>query len=186
MPVRRFAVPGVITLVAVGLLAVLAYGVSSQGASGSIKGLVARGDFPRAPNYGMRLPLLGAHERESLSQLRGKVVLLNVFASWCPPCQAEAPVLEQAQRLLASRGGTVVGVTYLDNASDDRAFVRQYHLTFPVLRDVSGDFIAPYGISGVPDTFVIDRRGRIEAFRYYQLTKQWVDRTLPRILSQAA
>jgi cytochrome c biogenesis protein CcmG/thiol:disulfide interchange protein DsbE len=183
---RRFAVPGIITLVAVGLLAILTYGVSHDGTGSSLTGLVVRGRDPRAPNYAMALPVLGARGRESLADLRGKVVLLNVFSSWCQPCQTEAPVLEWAQRVMASHGGTVVGITYQDNVSDDTKFARQYHLTYPILRDVSGSFVQPYGLSGVPDTYLIDRRGRVLALSDSPITEQWLNRTLPKILGLPA
>ena len=109
---RRFLIPGVVTLVAVGLLAVLAYGVSNDTTSSSIDAMVARGKFPRAPSYDTALPVLASKTRVSLSDLRGKVVLLNVFASWCEPCASEAPVLRQAEHMLVRHDGTVVGVTY--------------------------------------------------------------------------
>jgi len=184
---RRFLIPGVITAVAVGLLAVLAIGISSQGTSSSIPAEVARGDFPRAPRYNLALPLLSSKTaRESLGDLRGKVLLVNVFASWCDPCAAEAPLLERAQQMLAKHDGTVVGVTYEDDPGDDLAFARRYHLTYPILRDVNGDFVQAYGITGVPESFVINRQGRIQALLAYQVSRQWIDQTLPRILAERA
>jgi len=183
---RRFAVPAIITAVAVGLLAVLAFGIANQGTNNSIDGLVARGLYPHAPNATMALPVLGSRSSESLSQFRGKVVLVNVFASWCQPCQAEAPVLRQAQHMLAAHDGTVLGVTYEDNADSDISYMRQYHLSFPVIRDVSGNFAHAFGVSGVPESFVINRAGEIQALRRYQLTTRWVDQTLPKILSNRA
>jgi cytochrome c biogenesis protein CcmG/thiol:disulfide interchange protein DsbE len=111
-------------------------------------------------------------------------VVLNVFASWCDPCKAEAPVLEEAQRRIASRGATILGVTYLDNSSDSEQFVRQEHITYPVIRDVSGSFVRSFGTTGVPETFVIDRRGRVAALRRYQLTSQWLARMLPPVLAE--
>ncbi|MGO9751910.1 MAG: TlpA disulfide reductase family protein [Solirubrobacteraceae bacterium] len=180
---RRFTLPLVLICAALALLALLAFGLVSQGTDSSIDALVARGDYPPVPNYPMALPLLGSTRTESLRDLRGKVVLVNVFASWCVPCAQEAPVLEQAQRMLAARDGTVLGVTYLDNSSDDEAFMREYHLSYPVLRDVSGDFARGLGTTGVPESFVINRSGRIEALRRYQLNSEWVQQTLPRILT---
>jgi len=179
---RRLLVPGLVTLAAVAFLAVIAFGVASQGTSNSIDAQVARGHYPLAPNSTMKLPLLGSDVKEDLADLRGKVVLLNVFASWCAPCAQEAPVLEQAQHLLARHGGTVLGVTYLDNSVDSEAFMRQYHLTYPVLRDVSGSFARALGTTGVPESFVINRSGRIQALIRSQLDSQWVNQTLPRIL----
>jgi cytochrome c biogenesis protein CcmG/thiol:disulfide interchange protein DsbE len=183
---RRHAVPIALSCLAVGLLAVLTYGVSSQGASSSIDGLVASRHYPLAPSSAEALPVLGSSARESLRHFRGRVVLLNVFASWCTPCAQEAPLLESAERMMQRHGGTVLGITYLDNSSDDQAFVHQHHLTYPVLRDVSGSFVRSFGTTGVPESFVIDRFGRIQALRRYQLSTQWIDQTLQRILGARA
>jgi cytochrome c biogenesis protein CcmG, thiol:disulfide interchange protein DsbE len=76
-----------------------------------------------------------------------------------------------------------VGVTYLDNSSSSEQFVRQEHITYPVLRDVSGSFVRSFGTTGVPETFVINRQGHIVALRRYQLDKQWLSQTLPRVLA---
>jgi cytochrome c biogenesis protein CcmG/thiol:disulfide interchange protein DsbE len=183
---RRFLMPGLITLAAVALLAVLASGVADQGTSSSIDAQVARGHYPVAPGLHQQLPLLGVRGKESLAALRGKVVLLNVFASWCPPCAAEAPLLERAQHLLQRHDGTVLGVTYLDAASDSEAFMRQHHLTYPVVRDVNGNFVRSYGVDGVPETFVINRTGHVEALDRLQLSAQWLNQTLPKIVGQSS
>ena len=77
-------------------------------------------------------------------------MVLNVFASWCQPCKAEAPVLDQEQRALANHNATILGVTYLDNSTASEQFVRQEHITYPVLRDVSGNFVRSFGTTGCP------------------------------------
>jgi len=181
---RRFLLPGLVVGAAVLLLALLMFGVSSQGANTSIDALVARGVRPLAPNANMALPVLGSDSTARLADFRGKVVVLNVFASWCDPCQAEAPVLEQAERTIASKDATVLGVTYLDTSSDSEQFVRRWHLTYPVVRDISGNFIRSFGTTGVPETFVIDRQGRIAALRRYQVDSSWLNRTLPPLLAE--
>lgn len=170
---------------AVALVALLAFGVSSQGANTSIDAAVARGSFPAAPNANMPLPVLGSDRRERLDQLRGKVVVVNVFASWCDPCKAEAPALEQEQHQIANHNATILGVTYLDNSDASAQFVRQEHITYPVVRDVNGNFVRSFGTTGVPETFVIDRQGRIAALRRYQVTSQWLEETLPPLLAQS-
>ncbi|MGI8428190.1 MAG: TlpA family protein disulfide reductase [Solirubrobacteraceae bacterium] len=183
---RRFVLPGLVACAAVALLALLAFGVSNQGTDSSIDAAVARGAYPLAPNAGLALPVLGSSRTESIAQLRGQVLVVNVFASWCVPCKAEAPVLESAQRQLAGRGATVLGVTYLDTSGDSEQFVRQQHLTYPVLRDVNGTLVHAFGSTGVPETFVIDRRGRIVAMERFQIAASWLKQTLPRVLAEAS
>ncbi len=181
---RRFVLPGLVVVAAVALLALLAFGVTGQGDGTSIDARVAKGDFPAAPSADMALPLLGSDRKASLASFRGKVVVLNVFASWCDPCRAEAPILASEQRTLAGHDGTILGVTYLDNTVASQQFVRQEHITYPVLRDVSGNFVRSFGTTGVPETFVINRQGRIQALRRYQLNNTWLSQTLRPILAE--
>jgi cytochrome c biogenesis protein CcmG/thiol:disulfide interchange protein DsbE len=183
-PMRRLVIPGVIVAAAIGLLALLAFGVSAQGTNTSLDNALARGLKPASPNAHMALPVLGSAASESLADFRGKIVVLNVFASWCAPCQAEAPILDREQRMLARHNGTILGVTYKDNTGDSEAFVRREHISYPVLRDVTGNFTAPWGVTGVPETFVIDRRGRVVALRRYQLAGNWLSKTLAPLLTQ--
>jgi cytochrome c biogenesis protein CcmG/thiol:disulfide interchange protein DsbE len=125
---------------------------------------------------------LGSSRRESLADFHGKVVIMNVFASWCTPCVAEAPLLERTERRIAHDNATVVGITYQDNSSDSEQFVHQHHITYPVLRDVSGDFVPAFGTTGVPETFVINRSGRIVALRRYPVTSSWLSQALSPLL----
>jgi cytochrome c biogenesis protein CcmG, thiol:disulfide interchange protein DsbE len=184
---RRYLLPAMVVAAAAALLALLAFGVSTQGDNTSIDSQVARGAYPLAPQARMAMPVLGSSLSKSLVDYRGKVVVVNVFASWCDPCKTEAPILERAQRQMAGHNATVLGVTYLDNSSDSEQFVRAEHITYPVLRDVSGNFVRSFGDStGVPETFVIDRRGRITAVRRFQLDSKWLTQTLSRVLATRA
>jgi cytochrome c biogenesis protein CcmG/thiol:disulfide interchange protein DsbE len=91
--------------------------------------------------------------------------VLNTWASWCIPCKEEAPYLEQVWRDNRDRGVVVVGLNAKDLRSDAQRFVNRFDLTFPVVRDGSGDTIQEYGVTGFPETFVLDREGRVvEAF----------------------
>jgi len=183
---RRYALPAVISLIVVALLAVLAFGVSKSGPSNVVAGEVQAGKTPVAPNADMRLALLGTGQRETLRDLRGKVVMVNVFAGWCVACQDEAGILKHAQRVLAQHGGELVGVTYQDSSSDARGYLHTYHLSFPVLLDPGDTFVQPYGVNGVPETFIIGRDGHVVAANPGQLTSKWIDTTLGRVLGTTA
>jgi cytochrome c biogenesis protein CcmG/thiol:disulfide interchange protein DsbE len=184
--VRRFLIPGIVVAVVVALLVLLAFGVSSQKTNSSIDAAVARGAFPVAPNNTVALPNLGTAGTTSLASLHGKVVVLNVFASWCGPCVAEAQVLEREQHRIAGHNATILGVTYLDNTNDSEAFVRRQHVTYPVVRDVNGTFLRSWGVDGVPETFVINRQGKVVALRRYQLAGNWLQQTVARVLQEPA
>ena len=91
--------------------------------------------------------------------------MLNFWASWCGPCKEEAPYLEQVWRQNRHRGLTVVGLDAKDFRRDARSFMRRFDLTFPIVYDGPGKTLSGYGVTGFPETFVIDREGRVvEAF----------------------
>jgi cytochrome c biogenesis protein CcmG/thiol:disulfide interchange protein DsbE len=183
---RKFALPGLITLVAVALLAVLAFGVANDGTSSSLDAEVTSGHFPVAPTARVSLPVLDSGRSESLSSLRGHVVMVDFFAGWCDACQLDAGVVQSAERRLQKVGGTVIGVTFDDSSSDARSYMKRYHLSFPVLRDANGTLASAYGVTAVPETFIINAKGRIVAIRRYQLVQGWVNNTLDRVLANAA
>jgi cytochrome c biogenesis protein CcmG, thiol:disulfide interchange protein DsbE len=130
---------------------------------GSLAKKANRGDRPAAPDF--TLERLDEEGELQLSSLQGKAVVLNFWASWCQPCKEEAPVLEEIWREKRKRGLVVVGLDAKDFRADARRFADRYGLTFPLVYDGPGDSTDPFGVTGFPETFVIDREGRVvEAF----------------------
>jgi cytochrome c biogenesis protein CcmG, thiol:disulfide interchange protein DsbE len=156
-------VPIAAMLAVAGLIALLAYGLGSNEPDRGIDRAVARGDRAAAPK--LDLPKLTGTGKQSLADFRGQVVILNFWASWCDPCRKESPLLQRWHKRLSRSNGTVVGVDVLDVTSDARAFVRKYRLSYPMLRDRDGNTLGSFGVVAYPETFVLDRRGRIAATR---------------------
>jgi cytochrome c biogenesis protein CcmG/thiol:disulfide interchange protein DsbE len=175
--VKRFLGPALAAAVAAAAVALLVFGLGAQGASRSLDNAVDQGRRPPAPDR--TLPVLGAAGSRALASYRGRVVVLNFWASWCDPCVAEAPLLEQVQRQLAATGaGTVLGVAYKDLTPDALGFVRRQRLTYPSLRDSDGRLASAYGTDALPETFVLDRQSRVVAISRGQITR-------PAFLAQA-
>ena len=114
-----------------------------------------------SPAPALRLPALGGGEHE-LAAERGRLVVLNFWASWCPPCVAELPSLERLERALADEGLSVVTLATDEDAAALRRFVEDQRLALRVLLDPGGrEAASAYGVGGYPETFVIDRAGRV-------------------------
>jgi cytochrome c biogenesis protein CcmG/thiol:disulfide interchange protein DsbE len=98
----------------------------------------------------------------SLEAARGRVVVVNFWASWCvPACYEEAPSLERAWRTYRDRGVVLIGVNIQDKEEPARRFLTQFGHTFPNAPDPAGRVSVDYGVYGVPETFFIDRQGRV-------------------------
>jgi cytochrome c biogenesis protein CcmG, thiol:disulfide interchange protein DsbE len=176
--VGRRALPILASLFGTCLVALLIYGLSAQSASRTLDEQVARGQRPRAPDATRSLPILGGPGEASLASFKGKVVVLNFWASWCEPCQVEAPLLEHAQSRLERYDSTVLGVTYLDASPDSQSFVRRYRLTYPNLRDTDGAFAHSYGTDQLPESFVIDRHGYVVAISRGEIDQTFLNRAI--------
>jgi cytochrome c biogenesis protein CcmG/thiol:disulfide interchange protein DsbE len=156
------------TLIAVAVLLIaafvglLAWRLTSNASAKGLIGATLRGEKPVAPDF--TLPRLGADGTLSLSSLRGKAVVLNIWASWCVPCKDEAPALERAYQRWRARGLVVLGIDQQDLEGDALAFARKHGLTYPSVRDGEGSVAGRYGATGVPETFFIDRQGRIVGY----------------------
>jgi cytochrome c biogenesis protein CcmG, thiol:disulfide interchange protein DsbE len=165
-----------------GLLSLLVYRVA-QGNPG--KGLVASihdGKKPTAPEFRLKVLWTNAEtwdvgarhalvdNRVSLSELRGTPVVLNFWASWCIPCGREAPRL--AASAVAHRGEVVfLGLDVKDYSGDARKFLRKYHVNYVSVRDGGSSSYNEYGLTGLPETYFLDRRGRIVAHKLGEIRR---------------
>jgi cytochrome c biogenesis protein CcmG, thiol:disulfide interchange protein DsbE len=175
-------IPVAAILVVAALIGLLAYGLSANEPDRGIDRAVARGDRAAPPK--LELPLLAGGGTGSLADYRGKVVVLNFWASWCAPCRKESPLLERWHRRISRSAGTVIGVDVLDVSSDAQRFVREFGLTYPMLRDRSGDTIDDFGVAAYPETFVLDRRGRIAATRRGPVDEAFLRRQVVPLLRE--
>lgn len=126
-------------------------------------------------------------QRVALEDHRGEVVVLNFWASWCyPACYEEAPVLEQGWRQWRDRGVVVLGVDIQDTEEQARKFIADFGLTFPNAPDRTGKVAIDYGVYGVPETFFIDRRGRIRAKHVGAVTAEVFRAHVERLLAEPA
>jgi cytochrome c biogenesis protein CcmG/thiol:disulfide interchange protein DsbE len=141
---------GLVLAFIVGLLVLFAHPDYRQGEP-SLRGATPK-DFT--------FPLNGKPTK--LSDLRGKVVLVNFWATWCPPCVEETPSLKGLQQRIGSRGGMVLGVSEDDDQQAYDEFLKTYQIPFPTFRDTSKQIPAQYGTSMYPDTYVIGRNGKLD------------------------
>jgi len=118
-----------------------------------------------------------------LSELRGRPVVVNFWASWCGPCRDEAPRFQSIWERYRDQGVMILGITYVDDENDSRAFMAEYGVTYPNAPDV-GTVISEelYFIQGVPETFVIDQAGNVVDFFWFLEDEEQLTDTLDRLL----
>jgi len=153
------------------VLALLAYGIMAQ----------ARGPRNRGQAPDFTLPLYQGGEL-SLADLRGQVVVLNFWASWCPPCRDEAPILEAGWQRYRDKGVIFVGVDYMDTEPAARDFIEEFGITCPNGPDLGGRIARAYRIRGVPETFFITPQGEIAEVVIGPLTEDRLSATLEQLL----
>ncbi len=166
-------------MLGVGLLlafiALLGYGLSSSGARGGISERLAHSQPADAPAF--ELPVLQtgtpgpkldqsltralSDGRLSLAELRGSPVVLNFWASWCPPCRTEAPRLERSWRAVRRSGVVFLGLDMQDVSDDARGFLAEYRASYPNVRDQGDEVARRWGVTGLPETFFVGSNGKV-------------------------
>lgn len=156
MPSRKFLNVSLLTLAIVGFLGLMAFGLLSN------KPVTGQSGFTRidkpAPEF--TLPLFNGGEF-TLSDYLGSPVVINFWASWCPPCREEAPLLESAWRTYKNRDVMFVGVDIRDDMRDALAYIREFDITYPNGLDNGGRTTIDYGVVGIPVTFFVNREGTV-------------------------
>jgi cytochrome c biogenesis protein CcmG/thiol:disulfide interchange protein DsbE len=166
--VRFFA----FTLV-VGLLTFLAFGLVKAG-----KGQVISGP---APDFS----LIGFDGKKvTLSELRGKVVVINFWASWCIPCRQEAAYLERTWRKYKDKDVVFIGVDYVDTEKEARAYIKEFDITYINGPDLKTRIADLYNIKGVPETFYINRNGILEGIHIGPLESPLLDNKIDELLAE--
>ena len=173
MKLWRWLIP----LAAVPVLALLAYGFR-----------MSPRDIP-SPLVGRPAPVFALSTLEgapvTLEGHRGKVLVVNFWASWCyPACYEEAPVLERNWRGYRDRGVVVLGVGIQDKREAVEKFVADFGLTFPIAQDLKGSVSVDYGVYGVPETFFVDRQGRIRVKHVGAVTDDVFRKTVDALLAE--
>ena len=174
-----------------GLLGLLAWRLIDKGSGSKLVSAIAADRQPAAPNFD--LPVLWNHAetwpepvraapadgRVSLGELRGYPVVVNFWASWCVPCKAEAPLLAAAAQ--AHRGTVVfLGIDVQDFKSDARRFLTKYKANYVSVRDGGDSTYSAYGLTGLPETYYLDARGRIAAHDIGQVSPEELEAGMAR------
>jgi cytochrome c biogenesis protein CcmG, thiol:disulfide interchange protein DsbE len=155
----KIALQGAAVAVVALLIGLLAWQVVRTDQGKAIVGKVDEGQKPQAPVF--ELEQLDGAKTVSLADYRGKAVVLNFWASWCAPCKDEAPELESVWQRWRDKDVVIVGVDLQDFGTDAQRFVDRYDLSYPVLRDTQNWTWGRYGLSGLPETYFVDRQGRL-------------------------
>jgi cytochrome c biogenesis protein CcmG, thiol:disulfide interchange protein DsbE len=182
---RRALSPVPIAVICVlgALVALLAYGLAQNEPDRGVEEALARGEREEAP--ALELPKLGGGGSAALADYRGQVVVLNFWASWCEPCRDESPLLQRWHRRMRDRGGTVLGVDMYDVTGPAQDFIDEYGLTYPMLKDKDGEGVKQFGVAAYPETFVIDRQGRIAAVQRGPVDEDFMRRSVAPLLERS-
>ncbi len=140
----------------------------------------------RGPAPDFSLGLLNGGDLK-LSDLRGQVVLINFWASWCPPCRVEAPDLQALYADYREAGFTIIGVNMLESSPQKaRAFIDEFGITYPNGEDREQRVTKLYRVQGPPESFLIDQRGRVRRFYYGSVNYDGLSAAIEDLLAETA
>lgn len=177
---RRIVIFLLVSLLNVGFLALLASQLltpAQNQSNAAVSPLVGR----PAPDFTLATLSTRPAPALHLASLKGKPVMLNFWASWCDACKAEAPLLQNTWQRVQSQGIVFVGIDIQDTQSDGLNFLRTYGITYPNVVDASGSVTINYGVTGVPETFFLNRQGVIVKKVIGELTAQTLQSNLQLI-----
>jgi cytochrome c biogenesis protein CcmG/thiol:disulfide interchange protein DsbE len=140
----------------------------------------------KAPDFNLALFDQFEQDQLALADLRGQVVVINFWASWCVECYKEAELLEQAWQTYKDRGVIFIGVDYLDTDKEALAYMQKYGITYPSGPDLGNKIAEAYAITGVPETFFIDREGQIIHVQIGPIEQEQLYGLLDRLITQPA
>jgi len=156
---RLLALAGLLAVV--GLIALFAWGLARSGSSSggfAINAQLGEVAIRPGPARPFRLTTFEG-QTLALDNLRGRVVMVDFWASWCPPCRAEAPVLAQVYREYRDKGVAFVGIAIWDTQEDAQTYIQQFGIAYPNGLDPKGRIAIDYGVTGIPEKYFIDREG---------------------------
>ena len=163
----------------------LAFGLVIGLLSLSAWGLVKANSGPVESGPAPDFTLTSFNERTlTLSQLRGQVVIINFWASWCPPCREEAAYLEQTWRKYRSQGVVFVGVDWVDTKKEALAYMKEFDLTYFNGPDLGIRIAEAYRIKGVPETFYVAKNGELRGVHIGPLAAPELDQKIDELLAE--
>jgi cytochrome c biogenesis protein CcmG, thiol:disulfide interchange protein DsbE len=173
---RKLAVAGTVAALVGALVGLLAWRMAANEEAKGLAAAALAGERPQAPDF--ELPDLQGDGTRSLSSLRGKVVVLNFWASWCVPCREEAPLLQDVWTRWKDRGVVVLGVNARELSSKGREFLSEEGITYPNVHDGKGSTLGRFGIPALPETMFIDADGRVAAYIAGPVDAESLDRSI--------